>query len=111
MKIARREMLSRFEASDPLFRARSEAKDDQEWLAHVEKHAGIIVLGDGMQKDERQRDAVGRDALTGRVRCAEQVRSSETAVRKALLAPVVTWEGNVLVPCAARCIETSVRGG
>jgi len=33
---------------------------------------------------------MGRDALTGRVLAAEQVTSSETAVMKALLAPVVT---------------------
>jgi hypothetical protein len=36
---------------------------------------------------------VVRDALTGRVLAAEQVSSSETAVMKALLAPVVALEG------------------
>src|SRR5258708_35599264 len=38
---------------------------------------------------------MGRDALTGRVLAAEQVTSSETAVMKALLAPVVTLGGPV----------------
>ena len=37
-----------------------------------------------------------RDALTGRVLTAEQVTSSETAVMKALLAPVVALEVPVL---------------
>src|SRR6266496_6402993 len=37
-----------------------------------------------------------RDALTGRVLAAEQVSSSETAVMKALIAPVVALEVRVL---------------
>ncbi len=40
---------------------------------------------------------VVRDALTGRVLAAEQVSSSETAVMKALLAPVVALERKVKV--------------
>src|SRR5260370_14663768 len=39
---------------------------------------------------------VVRDALTGRVLAAEQVTSSETAVMKALLAPVVALGVKVL---------------
>lgn len=80
---------------------------------------------------------VVRDALTGRVLAAEQVTSSETAVMKALLAPVVALGVKVLgtitdatserteggkrplaksaapgvpVPCAARCVAGSLRG-
>ena len=58
VKIARREILSLFEAYCMLVRASSEAKDDVEWLAQGEKNGGIIVSVDGIQEDEGQRDGV-----------------------------------------------------
>jgi hypothetical protein len=71
-------------------RASREAKEDQPWLAQVKKNGGIIVSVDGIQPEKGNETVyVVRDALTGRVLVAEQVTSSETAVMKALLAPVV----------------------
>jgi hypothetical protein len=89
VKIAQREMLYLFEAYCTLMRASSEAKDDVEWLAQVEKNGGIIVSVDGIQPEKGNETVyLVRDALTGRVLCAENVTSSETAVMKTLLAPV-----------------------
>ena len=88
--IARREILYLFEAYCTLMRASSEAKDDQQWLAQVKKNGGIIVSVDGIQPEKGNETVyLVRDALTGRVLSAENVTSSETAVIKALLAPVV----------------------
>src|SRR5215469_11407608 len=90
VKIARREILYLFEAYCTLLRAASEAKDDVEWLGQVEKNGGIIVAVDGIQPEKGNETVyLVRDALTGRVLAAENVTSSETAVMKALLAPVV----------------------
>src|SRR5213080_4601198 len=89
VKIARREILYLFEAYCMLLRASSEAKDDQQWLAQVKKNGGIIVSVDGIQPEKGNETVyLVRDALTGRVLAAENVTSSETAVMKALLAPV-----------------------
>jgi hypothetical protein len=97
VKIARRETLYVFEASCTLLRASSEAKDDVEWLAQVEKNGGIIVSVDGIQPEKGNETVyLVRDALTGRVLSAENVTSSETAVMKALLAPVVALGVKVL---------------
>jgi len=97
VKIARREVLYLFEAYCTLLRASSEAKDDMEWLAQVEKNGGIIVSVDGIQEDAGNETVyLVRDALTGRVLAAENVTSSETAVMKALLAPVVALGVKVL---------------
>jgi hypothetical protein len=97
VKIARREILYLFEAYCTLMRASSEAKDDQEWLAQVEKNGGIIVSVDGIQPEKGNETVyLVRDALTGRVLCAENVTSSETAVMKALLEPVVALGVKVL---------------
>jgi hypothetical protein len=91
-------MLYLFEAYCTLLRASSEAKDDQEWLAQVEKNGGIIVSVDGIQPEKGNETVyLVRDALTGRVLAAENVTSSETAVMKALLAPVVALEMKVKV--------------
>ncbi len=91
--ISRREILYLFEAYCTLLRASSEAKDDGEWLAQVKKNGGIIVSVDGIQPEKGNETVyLVRDALTGRVLAAEQVTSSETAVMKALLAPVVALE-------------------
>jgi hypothetical protein len=93
VKIARREILSLFEAYCTLLRASSEAKDDVEWLAQVEKNGGIIVSVDGIQPEKGNETVyLVRDALTGRVLAAENVTSSETAVMKARLSPVVALE-------------------
>src|SRR2546427_10395600 len=97
VKIARREILYLFEAYCTLLRASSEAKDDQEWLEQVKKNGGIIVSVDGIQPDKGNETIyLVRDALTGRVLVAEQVTSSETAVMKALLGPVVALDVPVL---------------
>ena len=97
VKIARREILYLFEAYSTLLRASSEAKDDQQWRAQVEKNGGIIVSVDGIQPEKGNETVyLVRDALTGRVLSAENVTSSETAVMKALLAPVVALEVKVL---------------
>ena len=90
VSISRREILYLFEAYCTLLRASSEVKDDQPWLAEVKKNGGIIVSVDGIQPDKGNETIyLVRDALTGRVLAAENVTSSETAVMKALLAPVV----------------------
>src|SRR6266699_3928803 len=95
--IARREILYLFEAYCTLLRASSEVKDDQEWLLQVKQNGGIIVSVDGIQPEKGNETVyVVRDALTGRVLAAEQVSSSETAVMKALVAPVVALEVRVL---------------
>ncbi|TMC90449.1 MAG: transposase [Chloroflexi bacterium] len=74
-------------------RASSEAKDDMEWLAQVKKNGGIIVSVDGIQPEKGNETVyLVRDALTGRLLAAENVTSSETAVMKALLGPVVALE-------------------
>jgi hypothetical protein len=95
--IARREILYLFEAYCTLLRASSEVKDDQEWLLQVKQNGGIIVSVDGIQPEKGNETVyVVRDALTGRVVEASQVTSSETAVMKALLAPVVALGVKVL---------------
>src|SRR5437879_6338904 len=97
VRISRREILYLFEVYCTLLRASSEAKDDQEWLAQVKKNKGIIVSVDGIQPDKGNETIyLVRDALTGRVLAAENVTSSETAVMKALLAPVVALNVPVL---------------
>src|SRR5438270_7776273 len=97
VKIARREILYLFEAYCMLLRASSEAKDDVEWLAQVKKNGGIIVSVDGIQPEKGNETVyLVRDALTGRVLSAENVTSSETAVMKTLLGPVVALGVKVL---------------
>src|SRR6266852_2962085 len=98
VKIARREVLYLFEAYCTLLRGSSEAKDDVEWLAQVKKNGGIIVSSvDGIQPEKgNETEYLVRDALTGRVLSAENVTSSETAVMKARLSPVVSLKVKVL---------------
>ena len=97
VKIARREILYLFEAYCTLLRAASVAKDDQAWLAQVEKNGGIIVSVDGIQPEKGNETIyLVRDALTGRVLAAENVMMSETAVMKELLRPVVALGVKVL---------------
>ncbi len=88
VRIARREILYLFEAYCTLLRASSEAKDDREWLAQVEKNGGIIVSLDGIQPEKGNETVyLVRDALTGRVLVAENVTFSETAVSDPLCLP------------------------
>ena len=97
VRIARREILYLFEAYCTLLRASSEAKDDQPWLSQVHENGGIIVAVDGIQPEKGNETVyLVRDGLTGRVLAAENVTSSETAVMKALLAPVVALKVPVL---------------
>ena len=97
VKIARREILYLFDAYCTVLRASSEAKDDQPWLAQVEHNGGIIVSVDGIQPEKGNETVyLVRDALTGRILSAETVTSSEVAVMKALLAPVVDLGVKVL---------------
>jgi hypothetical protein len=97
VRISRREIVYLLEAYCTLLRASSEVTDDQQWLAQVKQNGGILVSVDGIQPEKGNETVyVVRDALTGRVLAAEQVTSSETAVMKALLAPVVALEVPVL---------------
>ncbi len=110
--ISRREILYLFEAYCTLLRASSEAKDDQQWLSQVQKNGGIIVSVDGIQPEKGNETVyLVRDALTGRVLAAENVTSSETAVMKALLAPVVALEVRVLgtITDARKKLQPKVR--
>jgi hypothetical protein len=97
VKIARREILYLFGAYCALLQATSRAKDDQPWLEQVKKNGGIIVSVDGIQPEKGNETVyLVRDALTGRVLAAENVLSSETAVMKELLTPVVALDLKVL---------------
>jgi hypothetical protein len=97
VRISRREILYLFEAYSTLLRASSRVKDDQAWREQMQQNGGIIVSIDGIQPDKANETIyLVRDALTGRVLAAENVTSSETAVMKALLAPVVALEVPVL---------------
>ena len=97
VRIARREILYLFEAYCSLLRATSLVKDDQEGLAQVEQNGGILVAIDGIQPEKGNETVyLVRDALTGRVLAAENVMSSETAVMKALLAPIAGLDVKVL---------------
>lgn len=88
--LSRREILYLFAAYCTLLRAASQIKDDQPWLAQVQKNGGVIVSIDGIQPDKGNETIyLVRDALTGRVLAAENVTSSEAAVMKALLRPVL----------------------
>src|SRR6266480_4316440 len=90
VSISRREILYLFNAYCTLLRAGTPAKDDVEWMEQVRQNGGIIVSIDGIQPDRGNETVyLVRDALTGRVLAAENVTASETAVMKALLAPVV----------------------
>lgn len=97
VQISRREILYLFEAYCTLLRASSQVKDDQAWRVEVQKNGGIIVSIDGIQPDKGNETIyLVRDALTGRVLAAENVTSSETAVMKAVLAPVLELDVPVL---------------
>lgn len=90
LSISRREVLYLFDAYCTLLRAGAAVADDQQWRKQVEENGGLIISIDGIQPDiGNETIYLVRDVLTGRVLVAENVTSSETAVIKALLAPVV----------------------
>jgi hypothetical protein len=83
-------VLSLFDASCTLLRAGAAVTDDPSWRQQVEENGGLIISSDGIQPDIGNATIyLVRDVLTGRVLAAENVTSSETALIKALLAPVV----------------------
>jgi hypothetical protein len=90
LTISRREVLYLFDAYCSLLRAAGSVTEDIQWRAQVEQQGGIILSIDGIQPDKGNETVyLVRDVLTGRVLSAENVSSSETAVIKCLLAPVV----------------------
>jgi hypothetical protein len=97
VSISRREVLYLFDAYCTLLRAGTDVKEDKQWLAQVKANGGIILSMDGIQPDRGNETIyLVRDALTGRVLAAENVTASETAVLKAILAPIQTLDVPIL---------------
>ena len=95
--ISRREISYLFEAYCTLVRATHEVATDTAWQAQVRANGGLILSIDGIQPDKGNETVyLVRDVLTGRVLAAENVRVSDTATIKQLLAPVVALELPVL---------------
>jgi hypothetical protein len=95
--ISRREISYLFDAYCTLVRATHEVATDSVWQAQVRSNGGLIVSIDGIQPDKGNETVyLVRDVLTGRVLAAENVRVSDTATIKRLLAPVVGLEFPVL---------------
>src|SRR5205085_10428305 len=79
-----------FDAFCAVLRAASEAKEDKEWLGEVAKNKGIIVSIDGIKPDGGNETIyLVRDALTGRLLNAENVRDNGVSQLKQVLASVV----------------------
>lgn len=96
-RISRREVLYLFDAYCTLLRAGAAVADDQEWREQVQHNGGLIISIDGIQPDIGNETVyLVRDVLTTRVLAAANVTSSETAVIKALLAPLVALDLPVL---------------
>ncbi len=93
LTISRREVLYLFEAYCSLLRAAHQPSDAPHWLAwreQAEANGGVLLSIDGIQPDKGDETIyLVRDVLTGRVLCAENVRSSETETMKQVLAPVL----------------------
>jgi hypothetical protein len=90
LTISRRETLYLFEAYCTLVRAAHEIANDHAWYDQVHANGGMIVSIDGIQPDKGNETVyLVRDVLTGRVLAAENVRVSDTATIKQLLAPIV----------------------
>jgi hypothetical protein len=88
--ISRREISYLFDAYATLVRAAHEVADDTAWQEQVRRNGGLIISIDGIQPDKGNETVyLVRDVLTGRVLAAENVRVSDTATIKHLLAPVV----------------------
>jgi len=97
LTISRREVLYLFDAYSSLLQAAGSVGEDAPWRAQVEEHGGIILSIDGIQPDKGNETVyLVRDVLTGRVLSADNVTSSETAVIKRLLAPVVALQVPVI---------------
>jgi hypothetical protein len=95
--ISRREIAYLFDAYCTLVRATHEVATDTAWQAQVRANGGLILSIDGIQPDKGNETVyLVRDVLTGRVLAAENVRVSDTATIKQLLAPVVALELPVL---------------
>jgi hypothetical protein len=95
--ISRREISYLFEAYCTLVRATHEVSTDLAWQDQVRTNGGLIISIAGIQPDKGNETVyVVRDVLTGRVLAAENVRVSDTATIKQLLAPVVALESPVL---------------
>jgi hypothetical protein len=93
----RREIAYLFDAYCTLVRATHEVATDTAWQAQVRANGGLILSIDGIQPDKGNETVyLVRDVLTGRVLAAENVRVSDTATIKQLLAPVVALELPVL---------------
>jgi len=90
VSISRREVMNLFDDFSALLRAASDSKQDKEWLKEVEKNKGIIVSIDGIKPDGGNETIyLVRDALTGRLLNAENVRDNGVSQLKQVLAPVV----------------------
>jgi hypothetical protein len=91
--ISRREIMYLFEAYCSLLRAAQQPSEDPEfqaWRAKVEANGGLIISIDGIQPDKGNETLyLVRDVLTGRLLVAENVASSETAMMKRVLSPVL----------------------
>lgn len=90
VSISRREVLYLFDAYALLLRAGTAVTEDAEFREQVQANGGLIISIDGIRPDVGNETIyLVRDVLTARVLVAENVTSSETAVIKSLLAPVV----------------------
>lgn len=87
--ISRREVMYLFDTFCTVLRAASDALQDKEWQKKVEKNRGIILSIDGIKPDGSNETVyLVRDALTGRLLQADNVRESTVERLKQLLAPV-----------------------
>jgi hypothetical protein len=95
--ISRREISYLFDAYCTLVRATHEVARDSAWQQQVRETGGLIISIDGIQPDKGNETVyLVRDVLTGRVLAAENMRVSDTATIKRLLAPVVALQLPVL---------------
>src|SRR5258708_2330652 len=79
-RISRREVFYLFDAYCTLLRASSAARDDQQWLAQVEKNRGVLRSGGGIPPEKGNETVdLGRDALTPRLLAPANMTPSTTA--------------------------------
>jgi hypothetical protein len=95
--LSRREVMYLFDAFCVVLRSSSDGALDEEWKSQVEKNEGIIVSIDGIKPDGGNETIyLVRDALTGRLLNAENVRESSVERLKQILAPVLELKVPVL---------------
>ena len=95
--ISRREVMNLFDAFSMVLRASSDAANDKEWKADVEKNKGIIVSIDGIKPDGGNETVyLVRDALTGCLLNAENVTESSVKRTKEVFAPVIALKVPVI---------------